>query len=542
MLFFPSIAKEGIFNLSSSQKDSLIILPHLDSAKNSRQVFINGIDINPSDIVILSTNHFNVSPKNIIYSNSSWVLEDISLNQNQNNQIQDDGGFDDLLKTDHGIRNVIVDLASKFKQATYHNYLVKSGATEEELKDLQDNIKRYCEKKDCLIVGSVDFSHYNPNSLSQIHDRYSIGALESFDENKIKNSETDSPEVLEIVSNLAKEFGQNNFEVFENSNTGEQSGNFDTETTSWVIGRYSDKVLDKQNSTELMFAGDIMMDRLVDARYKNNFKSLFSEFKDRVFAGVDASIANFEGPLNDGPVKEDVSVDNLLFNFPLSSLEGLKYINLSGFTLANNHTLNDGTKGLSRTRTLLDENNFFEFGSPKGVDQYSVKELSTNPKVSLIGINVLEGVDQTKLVDLIRDQKSKGNFVVIYPHWGAEYQLSHGASQQKLAYEMIDAGADMIVGSHPHVVQDSEIYKGKAIFYSLGNFVFDQLFSKETQQGLILAVNITESRQKIVLVPVESKNLKPQLATGSVRLEILRRVMPKDFLNQLESGIIELNR
>src|SRR5690606_33310167 len=70
--------------------------------------------------------------------------------------------------------------------------------------------------------------------------------------------------------------------------------------------------------------------------------------------------------------------------------------------------------------------------------------------------------------------------IVVYPHWGEEYATTSSPRQQSLAHAFIDAGADAVIGSHPHVVQELELYNEKLIAYSLGNFVFDQYFSEET--------------------------------------------------------------
>ena len=79
-------------------------------------------------------------------------------------------------------------------------------------------------------------------------------------------------------------------------------------------------------------------------------------------------------------------------------------------------------------------------------------------------------------------------------HWGEEYKKIHNAYQEKLAHAVIDAGADLIIGHHPHVSEDVEQYKGKYIVYSLGNFVFDQNFSEDTRNGLVVKVTLEDDK------------------------------------------------
>lgn len=78
------------------------------------------------------------------------------------------------------------------------------------------------------------------------------------------------------------------------------------------------------------------------------------------------------------------------------------------------------------------------------------------------------------------------------PHWGEEYSTKPNELQKKLAHSFIDAGADMVIGAHPHVVQTNEIYKGKHIYYSLGNYIFDQWFRPEVKKGLGVEVSFSK--------------------------------------------------
>jgi poly-gamma-glutamate synthesis protein (capsule biosynthesis protein) len=92
----------------------------------------------------------------------------------------------------------------------------------------------------------------------------------------------------------------------------------------------------------------------------------------------------------------------------------------------------------------------------------------------------------------------------VYVHWGNEYELKHSEQQEALAHYVIDSGIDAVIGHHPHVVQDIEIYNGKPIFYSLGNFIFDQYFSGDVQTGLVVKVYIQKDTITYTLVPISS--------------------------------------
>jgi poly-gamma-glutamate synthesis protein (capsule biosynthesis protein) len=92
--------------------------------------------------------------------------------------------------------------------------------------------------------------------------------------------------------------------------------------------------------------------------------------------------------------------------------------------------------------------------------------------------------------DDIRAAKAAGaQVVIVYPHWGIEYRTNPTASQKSWAHKMIDAGADIVIGNHPHYAEAMEVYKGKPIWYALGNFVFDQTWSEQTEEGLTLELS-----------------------------------------------------
>ncbi len=100
--------------------------------------------------------------------------------------------------------------------------------------------------------------------------------------------------------------------------------------------------------------------------------------------------------------------------------------------------------------------------------------------------------------------RDRVDYVIVSMHAGNEYMESRSESQKNFAHAAIDAGAEMVIGHHPHVVQTLEKYHGKYIFYSLGNFVFDQNFSEETNKGLMLKA-IIQDKKIIKIEPIEIK-------------------------------------
>ena len=290
----------------------------------------------------------------------------------------------------------------------------------------------------------------------------------------------------------------------------------------------------KQSNSEisLTFAGDVMLGRLVGHRHQEGqFVDLIENFDTKIFEKADIAWVNLEGPISNMKIKQNLSPDNLNFLFSRQAINALKNLHINLVGLANNHTFNSGSNGLKTTQEFLDKNGINWHGLPTKIDEESVYRFSKEDiNLSLIAVHTLYDGSALGIDNIIRSEKEKGFFVIVLPHWGEEYQTTHSVKQEGYAKHWADAGADIIIGTHPHVVQDSQIIKGDndkntLVFYSLGNFIFDQTFSEETQLGLILKMNLNSQKLvSIELVPIESVDLKPQYASVDRTRMIIERV------------------
>ena len=134
----------------------------------------------------------------------------------------------------------------------------------------------------------------------------------------------------------------------------------------------------------------------------------------------------------------------------------------------------------------------------------------------------------------------------MYVHWGDEYVLSHNRRQKEAAQRFVEAGADIVVGHHPHVVQDIQLIDGVPVFYSLGNYIFDQYDSVATQEGLLLHLELQENALAISLVPVSSVGTLSQPGFmssadhGQFLIDLARR-SDKNLQKQIRNGLIVLD-
>jgi len=295
---------------------------------------------------------------------------------------------------------------------------------------------------------------------------------------------------------------------------------------------------------KILFVGDMMFDRGVEALMeKNTSFSYPMEIIKSFLKGFDFVVGNLEGPMNENPkVFPDSS---LTFSFDKKSVKSLKEGNFSLVSLANNHTLNMDREGLEETKSILTENSISFVGDPIECDSDYIYQ---KEGITYYGINVTypSNCSNKEIASQIEDIRfyNPETYLIVLIHWGVEYKPANSAEQEALAHAMIDAGANLIIGGHPHVVQNIEQYNGKLIFYSLGNFIFDQYFSKETQEGLGLGLETYKDKKVFTLYPIENNvSYQPKLMDEAERIEFLNSLAEKsseELKENIKSGKIEI--
>lgn len=284
-------------------------------------------------------------------------------------------------------------------------------------------------------------------------------------------------------------------------------------TTTWlrpnlVKNFENNKIEVPKDELKFLFFGDIMLDRHVKERIdKNGFDYLLASTSPQLYDGYDIVTANLEGSVTDEGAHYPPE-NGIDFAFNPTDVGALKKYNFNLFNLANNHFGDQGEKGINETKANLDKLGFDYFGcKDRQVGDCSSKIVEIkNKKIAFIGASMVYGIfDLEKLKAQIIELKKNSDLVIVELHWGVEYEHKFNKTQQEIAHELIDAGAEVIIGHHPHVVQGMEIYKNKAIFYSLGNFIFDQYFSADTQEGVAVSVNLDEKQINFHLIPYQMK-------------------------------------
>jgi poly-gamma-glutamate synthesis protein (capsule biosynthesis protein) len=238
----------------------------------------------------------------------------------------------------------------------------------------------------------------------------------------------------------------------------------------------------------LLVTGDVIPARGVNyfATAKHDFLWPFRRTADYT-KNADITYVNLESPLFAGcPVSP---AESFTFCGDARFVDGLNFMGAKVANLANNHLSNYGAQGISETDQLLQSHGILTSGlGPVAV--IDVRGI----KFGFIGFNgVGRAIDQVALKAGIARARQQADVVVVQFHWGKEYERQPMPDRGvptpddpvNIGHEAIDWGADIVIGNHPHWYQGVEVYKGKLITYAHGNFVFDQMWSEETREGVI---------------------------------------------------------
>jgi len=272
----------------------------------------------------------------------------------------------------------------------------------------------------------------------------------------------------------------------------------------------------------MAFVGDIMLDE-TPGQYIRQGKDPFQAFAS-ILDSSDITIGNLECAVGTKGKKEDKP-----FTFMANPrvLPVLKK-HFSAVSLANNHSADYGPEAFVQTMALLDRSGVAYFGGGKNIEaahQPRVFEVK-GKRIAVLGYNEFfprsfEALDDRAgiawsendyVVYDIKQAKEhhKADYVIVFPHWGIEHEKIASSRQVALAHLMIDSGADAVIGGHPHVTQNIETYKGKPIFYSLGNFVFNGFDDDDSNTGWLVRLTLQDNQpieSEIVIAKLDKKGI-----------------------------------
>lgn len=253
----------------------------------------------------------------------------------------------------------------------------------------------------------------------------------------------------------------------------------------------------------IVFTGDLLLARDVEEHIKANDTSYpYARLDDLLKNNF--VVVNFESAM--APVHTQTPDLTTKFSVDARMLPALKKAGVNAVSLANNHGFDYGEEGYENARSQLQSVGVQVFGNPESLIDSTITYMKQNDlKIALIGINlVTRRWSEDEVAEVLAQASRNSDRQVVFVHWGDEYQPMHNVLQELYAAWFVENGADLVIGHHPHVVQDVALYSGVPVFYSLGNFIFDQYFSDTVEEGLTLQVYFDTDQIRVTLLPVTS--------------------------------------
>jgi len=551
------------FTSDSGNKQDIVsgVVSHHPLAKDIMEDFFSYISSQekPKTIVILSPDHFQ---SGILMGSNSFITIALEGDDEEFDNLKVDTLlWEKLFKenkmifnnsaviAEHGVTTLLPYIRKYFPEANILPILIPADITKEQVEQLLKTIDENT-LLNTIVVASVDFSHYLPSRAADFHDTKSIRVLLNFEEENFKNIEVDCWQALYAARLFTKLRQKEAPHIIAHKNSTDFIKLELEETTSYfsvVFGEKKNKEAFNERVKTVLLVGDIMLDRGVEDLIKQN--SIYYPFQkiSHFLRGIDIVFGNLEGPIVKNP--PELLDNSLKFAFNPEVIKGASWCNFNLFSLANNHTLDMGKEGLEETKKWLRKYQINFVGSPLSGSSDNLDSSFSRDNITFLAFNQIFPfmVKEEEIIKTIKTVKSLNpdKFLIVSLHWGEEYKLISSPAQQSLAHKIIEAGADLIIGHHPHVVQNIEKYQGKLIFYSLGNFVFDQYFSPETRQGLAVGLEIHHNKLVYRLFPLQINLSQPVLMEKNKASEFLIQLAKRSddkLVDEIKGGIIKIER
>jgi poly-gamma-glutamate synthesis protein (capsule biosynthesis protein) len=459
--------EESVVRRKTSLSVSSFITPHhLVADKLIENIFSEVARQNKRQkidrVILVSPNHFNVGQGEIIVADNSLLGEG-------NNFRVDKVGLQKLLAIDfvhkdanafykeHGIKGLLPFVQKYFPDTAVINLMIKDGTSAEKMKRLARVVSGL--EGETLVILSSDFSHYLSSSISRWHDKKAVDIISHFDYPAVYNLETDCTPGLYFLMKFSELQNYKQFVWVNNSNSSQiLGGDFVGENTSYVTGYFSKNNRSREKNTisqagrltNILFFGDLMLDRHNRTLMNEKGVGYFTEKIERLFWGQDLNVVNLEGPITEnkslslGMPVENPNHFRFTFN-PEQAINFLQANRINLVNIGNNHILNFHNDGLKQTEEFLEKGGINYFGDPTNLEKMFVIKNVNNHQIAFVSYNRFGKFTVADTIKIIREIRDKVDFIIVYTHWGQEYKLVENEKQTAKAHQFIDAGADLTV-------------------------------------------------------------------------------------------------
>lgn len=497
---FLSVGKTDRSNFDKENIRSEIqaaILPHHTDIGPKIDEFWSEIALrsSPEVIVVVGPAHFDQGVADVQTTTGIWktpfgdVETDKSIKK-LSVQIESDS-----FVNEHSIGVHAPYIANYFPDIPVIPIIAKSRAGLSDASDLVSKLQKLDKK--ILLIASIDFSHYLSEEQSLANDvevQEVIGEKDFDGIDQMNSDYLDSSFALDV------------FLLWQNM-TGcllqARWHDYNPAGTSYLVYDCSSRPI-----LRISAVGDIMLARGAKEKIKNRtdlrstdvLMKLIAENSDIIFGNLESVISDKGEPLQ----KEYV------FEAEPRSVNFLTRWQFSHLSVSNNHNEDFGKEAWEQSVDILKTNGIVPIGGFS--NEPTVETTIINgKKIAFLGFqNLTAPFYEDKVLSAISDAANENDLTVVSMHWGNEYETQPDAKTIALAYKIINAGANIILGHHPHVLQPVERYKNGLIFYSLGNFIFDQSGEKQNT-SLIALIDVFEDGLTYSTTPVDIVDFLPGL-------------------------------
>lgn len=494
-----------------------VVVPHHLVASKSIALGVKALaSSTPKIVIVISPDHYTRCPKLLCTTKGSYKtffgdvdIEDTVVNDLEKSDLVSPS---ELFKEEHGVYTIVPYIKHYLPEAKIVPIAISQNTrgSEESRVEVLKLLQPLLSRKDVALVISSDFSHYLPLAETKLKDIKTQSSFCSGNSNEILNlenpSQSDCPLCLWILEQEAEQLGfwnpvllayTNSAELMHDTSAKELTSHFAFALSSQAVPVGSCPVpTNTASEAKILFVGDMNFDRYIrQAVNKRGSDYLFSCI-DPLLKDADFVVGNLEGPITSYKSISEGTVmgmpENYRFTFPTTTAQLLFQHNIKVVNIGNNHINDFGSEGISSTQKYLTDAGVSYFGGLVGnTSIYRVSDDGIN--LSFINYNQFGGDSPEKTAELIASEHAAGRKVIVYTHWGEEY-TAPTERVRSIAKLFANNGADLIVGSHPHVIQEHEMLGDTPVYYSLGNFIFDQYFDSNVIKGLALLVHISKNK------------------------------------------------
>ncbi|WP_245208946.1 CapA family protein [Gottfriedia endophytica] len=289
----------------------------------------------------------------------------------------------------------------------------------------------------------------------------------------------------------------------------------------------------------ITFAGDVMLDKGVGARINKYGVDYPFKYVSPYFKNSDLSVVNLETSVS---TRGNAATKEFTFRSQPKTVQGIKNAGIDIVSLANNHTLDYGPVALFDTMNYLKKANIGYTGAGKNIDDAFTAQYRTinGKKIAILGISrvlpdtswmasksragIASGYTMNPMMSYVKNAVKKSDYTIVFVHWNKERMDYPEAYARTMGKQYIDAGVDVVIGAHSHSLMGTELYKGKPIYYSLGNFVFEGNSSPKGKESMIVKLTLQNNKVSSSIIPLHIDNGQPRPVNNAYNQTIIKKL------------------